>query len=147
MSDDPSERGSAMEGGGFYNRHSAMQATGAAALHALWEDACRRVDIEQGPVTIVDFGSSQGRNSMIPMRIAIDGLRERLGPSVPIEIVHTDLPSNDYTALFEALALDPNSYMIGTSGVSPFAMADRISHNCSLHNACIWAGRPRPCSG
>ncbi|QRM56906.1 SAM-dependent methyltransferase [Sinorhizobium sp. BG8] len=99
-----------------------MQATGIAALLSLWEDACRTVDLGQGPATIVDFGSSQGRNSMTPMRVAIDTLRARLGPSVPIEIVHTDLPSNDFPALFEALVSDPNSYMIGASDVFPFAI-------------------------
>jgi hypothetical protein len=92
MSNNPTQNSAAaMEGGGFYNRHSAMQATGIAALLSLWEAACRTVHIGQGPVTIVDYGSSQGRNSMAPMRIAINRLRDRLGPSIPIEIVHTDL--------------------------------------------------------
>jgi hypothetical protein len=123
MSDNPTGNSSAaMERGGFYNRHSAMQATGIAALLSLWDAACRTVDIGRGPATIVDFGSSQGRNSMTPMRIAIDRLRDRLGPSVPIEIVHTDLPSNDFPALFEALASDPDSYMIGASDIFPFAI-------------------------
>ena len=111
-----------MEGGGFYNRHSAMQATGIAALLSVWEAACLTVPIEQGALTIVDYGSSQGRNSMAPMRIAINRLRDRLGQSVPIEIVHTDLPSNDFSALFEALASDPDSYMIGASDIFPSAI-------------------------
>ncbi len=81
-----------MEGGGFYNRHSAMQASGVAALLSLWEAACLTVPIEEGALTIVDYGSSQGRNSMAPMRIAINGLRGRRGQAVPIEIVNTDLP-------------------------------------------------------
>jgi hypothetical protein len=123
MSDQPTQNSSAaMEGGGFYNRNSAMQATGIAALLSLWDAACRTVPIGQGPVTIADYGSSQGRNSMAPMRIAINGLRERLGPSAPIEIVHTDLPSNDFSALFEALASDPDSYMTGASDIFPSAI-------------------------
>jgi hypothetical protein len=56
-------------------------------------------------LTIVEYGSSQGRNSMAPMRMAIDALRFQSGPA-PIEIVHTDLPSNDFLALFEALVSD-----------------------------------------
>lgn len=112
----------AMQGGGFYNRHSAMQATGIAALLSLWEAACRTVDIGDTPVTIVDYGCSQGRNSMIPMRKAIDVVRSRAGATIPIEVVHTDLPSNDFSSLFEALISDPNSYMTGTTGVFPLAI-------------------------
>jgi hypothetical protein len=112
----------AMKGDGFYNRHSAMQATGIAALLSLWETACRTVVVGEGPLTIVDYGSSQGHNSMVPMRMAIDGLRCRSGPGVPIEVVHTDLPSNDFSALFEALVSDPDSYMNETSDVFPSAI-------------------------
>ncbi|MBB3655437.1 hypothetical protein FHX15_000636 [Rhizobium sp. BK650] len=99
-----------------------MQATGIAALLSLWEAACRTVDIGDGPVTIVDYGCSQGRNSMIPMRKAVDVLRSRVGATTPIEIIHTDLPSNDFSSLFEALISDPNSYMAGTSDVFPLAI-------------------------
>lgn len=112
----------AMKGDGFYNRHSAMQATGIAALLPLWEVACQTVVIGDGPLTIVDYGCSQGRNSMAPMRAAIKALRSRSGPAVPIEVVHTDLPSNDFSALFEALASDPNSYMNEASEVFPSAI-------------------------
>lgn len=111
-----------MKGDGFYNRHSAMQATGIAALLSLWEASCRTVAIGEGPVTVADYGCSQGRNSMVPMRLAIKVLRSRSGPSVPIEVVHTDLPSNDFSALFEALASDPNSYMNEASDVFPSAI-------------------------
>ncbi|WP_261316212.1 class I SAM-dependent methyltransferase [Rhizobium leguminosarum] len=113
---------SAMEGDGFYNRHSAMQAVGIAALISLWKAVCRTVPIDEAPLTIVDYGSSQGRNSMAPMRVAIDILRDRRGASVPIEIVHTDLPSNDFSALFSALASDDGSYMMGASNVFPSAI-------------------------
>ncbi|WP_246704376.1 class I SAM-dependent methyltransferase [Rhizobium sp. P32RR-XVIII] len=112
----------AMKGDGFYNRHSAMQATGIAALLSLWETACRTVVVGEGPLTIVDYGSSQGRNSMAPMRVAIKTLRFRSGPSVPIEVVHTDLPSNDFSALFEALVSEPGSYMNDASDVFPSAI-------------------------
>ncbi len=112
----------AMQGGGFYNRHSAMQATGIAALLSLWEAACRTVDIRESPVTIVDYGCSQGRNSMIPMRKAIELLRLNAGAPLPIEVIHTDLPSNDFSSLFEALIADPDSYMTGTADVFPLAI-------------------------
>jgi hypothetical protein len=113
---------SAMEGGGFYNRHSAMQAAGITLLSPIWETMCRTVKIGDGPLTIVDYGSSQGRNSMAPIRIAIEELRKRAGSAVPIEVIHTDLPSNDFSALFEALQKEPSSYMVAMPGVFPAAI-------------------------
>jgi SAM dependent carboxyl methyltransferase len=67
--------------------------------------------IDDGPLLIADYGSSQGRNSMPPMTIAIAELRARAGAERPIQVVHTDLPSNDFAALFAALEADPASYM------------------------------------
>jgi hypothetical protein len=115
-------RGAAMEGGGFYNRHSAMQAAGIAMLLPYWERLIREVEIGYGPLVIADYGSSQGRNSMIPIRVAIEDLRARAHAQMPIEVIHTDLPSNDYTALFTALEEDPNSYMRATTDVFPSAV-------------------------
>jgi hypothetical protein len=52
---EPSDDYSAMEGDGFYNRNSAMQAAGIALLSTLWETACKTVAIsnDSSPVTIV----------------------------------------------------------------------------------------------
>ncbi len=44
------------------------------------------------------------------------------GLPTPIEVIHTDLPSNDFSALFEALENDPNSYLSSVSGVYPSAI-------------------------
>lgn len=111
----------AMEGGGFYNRNSALQAAGLAALAEIWANACDAIPLGEGVVRIVDLASSQGRNSMAPMRIAIDAIRRRAGPAQPIEIVHTDLPSNDFSSLFNAV-LGDDSYLRNRSGVFPLAI-------------------------
>ena len=113
---------SAMEGSGFYNRHSAMQAAGIALVSPFWQMACRTVEIGPEPLVIVDYGSSQGRNSMAPMRVAIEELRSRAAPGTPIEVIHTDLPSNDFSSLFIALHDEPSSYMAGLSGIFPAAI-------------------------
>jgi hypothetical protein len=63
MSGDNKSGPSAMEGGGFYNRNSALQAAGIAQLMLFWEAARRTVEIGLEPLVIVDYGSSQGRNS------------------------------------------------------------------------------------
>jgi hypothetical protein len=61
----------AMEGQGFYNRNSSLQAAGIEQVLPLWREAARSIAIGAETPTIVDYGSSQGRNSMSPMRVAI----------------------------------------------------------------------------
>ncbi len=114
--------GAPMEGAGFYNRHSAFQASGVAGLIPLMEAVARTVPIGSEPVVIADYGSSQGRNAMGPVRRALEELRTRLGPDHPIQVIHTDLPGNDFAALFTALEDDPTSYMTGLSQVFPAAV-------------------------
>jgi hypothetical protein len=112
----------AMEGGGFYNRHSALQASGISLLLPLWADAARTVAIGKEPLAIADYASSQGRNSMVPMRIAIGELRRRTTKDRPVEVIHTDLPSNDFSTLFIALESEPDSYLAGLTNVFPSAI-------------------------
>ncbi len=45
------------------------------------------------------------------MARAVGALRARIDPERAINIVHTDLPDNDFSALFETLANDPESYL------------------------------------
>jgi SAM dependent carboxyl methyltransferase len=45
------------------------------------------------------------------MAAAIRALRERVGKERAIFVFHTDLPGNDFTALFQTLANDPDSYL------------------------------------
>ena len=104
-----------MEGHGVYNLSSRVQAAGLSPAVPLLEQAARNVALpeEPQPVVIVDYGASEGHNSLGPLALAISVLRERLGPERAISVVHTDLPDNDFTALFRTLATDPNSYLRG----------------------------------
>ncbi len=111
-----------MEGGGFYNRNSAMQAGGIVRLLPNLENATRSMVIGDEPVVIADYGASQGRNSMAPMRIAIEEIRARTGPDRAVQVIHTDLPSNDFSALFAALDDDADSYLRGAVNVFPSAI-------------------------
>jgi len=102
-----------MEGKGAYNRSSHVQGTGSLPAVPLFEQAAARVDLPADPDTIViaDYGSSQGRNSFEPMSVAIRTLRQRAPQGQPISVIHTDLPSSDYSTLFQALETDPKSYL------------------------------------
>jgi SAM dependent carboxyl methyltransferase len=114
----------AMEGGGAYNNNAKLQASGGAFALPHLENAARSIalDADSQPVVIADYGSSQGRNSLLPMRVAIEVLRARLGSDRPILVYHEDLPANDFNALFEVLDKDPKSYFLNAANVFPCAV-------------------------
>lgn len=117
MAPDAISTKTAMEGGGFYNEHSSAQAAGIARMLLLLEQAALDVPIGEETLVIADYGSSQGRNSMTPMGVAIEAVRSRCGPDKPVLVLHTDLPSNDFGSLFAALEDDQTSYASGSQGI------------------------------
>lgn len=114
----------ATEGAGAYNRDAKLQAGGSAFALPLWEKAIHSVALNRGnePVVIADYGSSQGKNSLAPMRIAIEVLRSRIGADRPIVVCHTDLPTNDFNTLFKLLDTDPDRYSRDDANVFPCAV-------------------------
>jgi len=114
----------AMEGGGAYNRHAGLQAAGGTlALDAL-RLAAESVVLEMAdqPIVIAEYGVSQGRNSQLPMRMAITALRARVGPDRPGFVYHEDLPVNDFGSLFEVLESAPDRYARDDPHVYPCAI-------------------------
>src|SRR5580704_6419672 len=87
-----------MEGRGAYNRHAIVPAGGGVLGLPFLEKTMRTVRLEpQGaPVTIADYGSSEGKNSLAPMQLAIQSIRSQLGPDHPVFVFHIDQPSNDF---------------------------------------------------
>lgn len=113
-----------MQGEGAYNRSSSVQAAGSAPALPLFEQAAELVPLANAPepIVIADYGSSQGRNSLAPVASAIHALRRRIGAERAISVVHTDVPGNDFTTLFQTLDQDPESYLRGDGAVFPSAM-------------------------
>lgn len=109
-----------MQGNGFYNRNSRLQAANLASALPLLQDAAAA--LTHGPVILVDYGSSQGRNSMLPLSVAIDALRKTGKQVHPVEVFHVDLPSNDFNSLFEALGNPVESYLTDRQEVFPAAI-------------------------
>jgi len=114
----------AMEAGGAYNRSSTVQAAGLAPAVPWLLAAAEMVPLgpPDVPLIVADYGSSQGRNSLAPLAAAIGVLRERAGADRPISVVHTDLPDNDFSALFQTVAADPGSYLRGDSNIFTYAI-------------------------
>jgi hypothetical protein len=113
-----------MEGRGVYNRCSAVQAAGYAPALPLLAEATLRVPLPpvSQPAVIADYGSSEGRNSLVPIAAAIRALRARGGADRAISVVHTDLPANDFSGLFQALETDPESYLLEDPATFAFAV-------------------------
>ena len=72
---------------------------------------------------ITDFGSSHGKNSIKAMKLIIDYLREVDKLFTSPLVVHNDLPTNDWTKLFQIL-LEDNSYQ-------------GVANGCSFYKQCL----------
>ena len=79
MASDFGRPSAAMEGRGSYNRHSLIPSGGGALALPHLERAIAEVPLEpiDHPVVIADYGSSQGLNSLAPVRLAIESVRWR----------------------------------------------------------------------
>lgn len=141
-----------MEGGGSYNLHARVPAGGGSLALPLLEGAARDLAIESGdqPVVIADYGSSQGKNSLAPMRAAIKTLRARMGPERAISVVHIDQAANDFNTLFHVLRSDPERYSVDDANIFPSAIGrsfyERVFPREHVHlgwssYAAVWLNR------
>lgn len=96
-----------------YTASSRLQASGLSTAIALFEQAARNVGLPHPPqpIAVADYGAANGYNSLLPLGSAITILRGRTRADHAILVAHTDLPGNDFTALFTTLSEDPDSYL------------------------------------
>ena len=120
-----------MEGGGSYNLHAKIPAGGGSLALPYLEEAARSLAIRPGtdPLVIADYGSSQGKNSLAPMRTAIRCLRSRVGNERAVMVVHVDQPANDFNTLFDVLHNDSERYSVDDPNVFPFAIGRSFYEN------------------
>jgi SAM dependent carboxyl methyltransferase len=112
------------EARGSYNRNAASQGAGGALAVPLLEKAAREIALDSGdaPIVIADYGSSQGKNSLAPIRAAIAAVRERPAGRRPVCVVHVDVAENDFSTLFGVLDTAPESYVSDHPDVFPSAV-------------------------
>lgn len=113
-----------MAGRGEYDRHSlAQHSAGGLGLplleRALAALAALPADDPTAPLVVADLGAAGGRNELTPIGIAVEDLRAGAADA-PIVVVHTDIPTNDFTTLFRTVEDSPDTYLT-TPGVFPFA--------------------------
>jgi hypothetical protein len=120
-----------MEGGGSYNLHAKLPAGGGNLALPFLEQAVRNLTLDNGdqPLVIADYGSSQGKNSLAPMRAAIKALRARVGPDRSISVVHIDQAANDFNTLFDVLHNDPERYSLNDPNIFPSAIGRSFYEN------------------
>ncbi|MFN8033159.1 MAG: SAM-dependent methyltransferase [Mycobacterium sp.] len=96
-----------------YSASSRLQAAGLRPAITLFEEAARTVPLPRAPqpIAIADYGAANGYNSLLPINAAIAVVRERTRPDHAILVAHTDVPDNDFSALFATLADDQDSYL------------------------------------
>lgn len=102
-----------------YDGHSAVQMTANQRHISLVLEALRQVDRPDQVLTVADFGSATGLNSMKTFSSAFQAFR--LTSQTPILVYHCDLPTNPWSVLFSNALSSPHSYLslpnVYTAGV------------------------------
>src|SRR6202050_4849838 len=120
-----------MEGGGSYNSHAKVPAGGGSLALPYLEKAAQSCALPTGSnaIFIADYGSSQGKNSLSPVRAAIRCLRTRVGNERSVMVVHVDQHANDFNTLFDVLHRDPERYAADAPSVFPSAIGRSFYEN------------------
>jgi len=92
-----------MKGAGYYDQHSGAQLSSIQALQDWVDEAVATLPLPASaqPVTVLDLGSSEGRNAIQMMATILAGLRQRTGQ--PLQTIYSDLASNNFNQLFANL--------------------------------------------
>lgn len=120
-----------------------LQAAGLADATAVFEQLAATVPLPPAPrpIVVADYGAATGYNSLLPIGAAIAVFHRRTRPDHAVLVAHTDLPDNDFTALFTTLAEDPDSYTRKDAASFPSAIGRSFYGRSCRRRASTWAGR------
>ncbi|MGD9723016.1 MAG: hypothetical protein AB7O59_17405 [Pirellulales bacterium] len=138
---------SGMKAGGFYDEHSGGQRSSIERLMDWIEEAAQDVAIPPAdvPLALVDYGCSEGKNSLAALARGRDALRKR-GATHAICPMFSDLATNNFNRLFDnlrearQLASDlPGSFplAVGGSFYGPL-LPPRSVHLAITFNSVLW---------
>lgn len=135
-----------MKGEGYYDRHSSAQGAAIIQVGDWLREAAAAVPLPAGgePITLLDLGSSEGRNAIHSMRLAVEVLRGRTAQ--PIQTIYSDLSSNNFNQLFTNLAgegpLAANVYASATArSFYESLMPPGRVHIATCFTALLWLDR------
>jgi hypothetical protein len=119
---------------GSYNTNSSFQLSLIKSSIPFVKESIEKLDINNSsfPLILADFGSSHGKNSVYIMKLIIDILNEINEINRSYLIIHNDLPTNDWTSLFNVLNNQQKIYFGYGNG--------RSFYNQCLPNNCLTIG-------
>ena len=96
---------SGMKGEGYYDLHSEYQRRIIEGGDELIRAAVAELDLGAvgETLTVADYGAGTGASSVHAVKTAIAAVRDR-DRELPVETVHNDVPTNDFTQLFTNVA-------------------------------------------
>ena len=111
-----------MKGDGYYDDHSTPQMAAIEAVLPWLEEAVGRMELPapERPIVIADFACSEGRNAIAAARRVIAAIRRP--DQRPIQMVFSDLPTNNFNQLFANL-YPPGQPAIASADVFSAAVA------------------------
>ena len=138
-----------MKGAGYYDRNSGVQMSSIEAVQGWVDDAVATLPLPAPtrPVTVLDLGSSEGRNAVCLMASVAAGLRRRTDQ--PVQTIYSDFASNNFTGLFANLEEARRAGLLA-AGVYPGAVAGSFYgpllppgtvHLATCFNAVHWLDR------
>jgi hypothetical protein len=138
-----------MKGAGYYDRHSGAQLSSIQAVQDWVDDAVASLPLPapDRAVTVLDLGSSEGRNAIRLMAAIVSGLRRRTDQ--PVRTIYSDLASNNFNQLFANLEEAWRAGLMA-SGVYPDAVGGSFYgpllppgtvHLATSFNAIQWLDR------
>jgi hypothetical protein len=143
-----------MKGAGYYDLHSTPQLASIQLVLDWIEGAIAGMSLppSSGPFTMLDLGSSEGRNALIVMKAVVESVRRRQAGKI-VQTIYSDLPSNNFNRLFANLH-DAQAAGDVTSGVHPSVVAGSFYeqlvppgtvHFATAFNSVLWLDRlPAP---
>jgi hypothetical protein len=138
-----------MKGAGYYDQHSSAQLSSIQAIEDWVDDAVASLPLPDParPVTILDLGSSEGRNAIAVMARIVAQLRQRTDQ--PLQTIYSDLASNNFNQLFAnldgarragLLAEDVYASAVGGSFYGPLLPPGTV-HLATSFNSILWLDR------
>jgi len=136
-----------MKGDGYYDRHSTAQLASMQLVFDWIENAIAIMPLPPAlqSFTVLDLGSSEGRNALIAMNWIVEKVCQRR-PDQIIQTIYSDLPSNNFNRLFLNLheartagRFPANVYASAVAGsfYEPL-MPPRSVHWAMAFNALLW---------
>ena len=115
-----------MKRGGYYSQHTkgALHVINRAGVQVLDMLEQMKLNQDDKPFSIVDYGAADGGTSMELMSEVVAAVRARKAKK-DITVTYTDLPHNDFSALFQLLqdrSYDPNSFLLNYEKVYVMAV-------------------------